>query len=60
MTLRRCPCCTRNTLFQTGAYWACGACGYAVTHSALVVDEARAKSGEGGRRSGVLENLRTR
>ena len=37
-----CPRCERETLFQTGAFWACGVCGYAITQSALVIEQHRA------------------
>lgn len=36
-----CPRCHRESLFQTGAFWACGVCGYAITQSALMIDERR-------------------
>ena len=35
------------SLFQTGAFWACGVCSYAITHSALTIDERRSKNSEG-------------
>lgn len=43
MKLRHCPRCRQHCLYQTGAFWACAGCGYAITQSALSVDEARAK-----------------
>ena len=45
MRVRSCPYCSQRMLFQTGAFWACANCGYAITQSALLVDEARAKRG---------------
>lgn len=45
MKLRHCPQCQRQSLFHHGAFWACGACGYAITQKALMVDEARGKAG---------------
>lgn len=41
MKIRHCPRCQRNCLFQTGAFWACAICRYAITQSALIVDEGR-------------------
>jgi hypothetical protein len=43
MKCRSCPRCHRNSLYSTGAFWSCAACGYAITQSALLVDEGRAK-----------------
>ena len=43
MKFCHCPRCQRETLFQTGAFWACGVCGYAITQSALAIDESRSK-----------------
>jgi len=43
MKLRHCPRCQRDSLYQTGAFWSCGVCGYTITQSALLFDEARAK-----------------
>jgi hypothetical protein len=45
MKLHHRPRCQRQSLFHHGAFWACGACSYAITQKALMVDEARAKSG---------------
>lgn len=42
MKIRHCPRCQRHCLFQTGAFWACAICHYAITQSALLVDEGRA------------------
>jgi hypothetical protein len=40
MTTRSCPRCDRDGLYQTGAFWNCSNCGYAITQSALIIDEA--------------------
>lgn len=45
MQWRACPMCRHDTLFSTGAFWRCRDCGYAITESALSVDEGRARSG---------------
>lgn len=44
MTYCHCPRCERETLFQTGAFWACGVCGYAITQSALAIEQNRANN----------------
>lgn len=49
MKHRHCPCCRQDSLYQTGAFWACAGCGYAITQSALLIDETRAQ--DKGRRS---------
>jgi len=41
MKIRHCPRCRCHCLFQTGAFWACATCRYAITQSALMVDEGR-------------------
>ena len=33
----------RHSLFQTGAFWACGVCSYAITQAALLIDQADAQ-----------------
>ena len=43
MKFCNCPRCQRESLFQTGAFWVCGVCGYAITHSVLTIDERRSK-----------------
>lgn len=40
---RDCPRCQRHSLFQTGAFWACGVCSYAITQAALFIDQADAQ-----------------
>ncbi|WP_447978380.1 hypothetical protein [Candidatus Nitrospira bockiana] len=35
-----CPRCHRNSLVQTGAFWSCRHCFYAITHTALRRDQA--------------------
>lgn len=45
MKFRSCPRCHRNSLYSNGAFWACAVCGYAITESALVVDEGRSRRG---------------
>ncbi len=40
MKSRPCPRCQQHTLVQTGAFWACGTCGYAITQAALLVEHA--------------------
>jgi ribosomal protein L37AE/L43A len=47
MKFSNCPRCHRESLFQTGAFWTCGVCSYAITHSALTIDERRSKNTEG-------------
>jgi hypothetical protein len=44
MTYRACPRCTGHSLFSTGAFWSCTVCGYAITQSALLLDEGRANA----------------
>ncbi|HET8671614.1 MAG TPA: hypothetical protein VFM05_13615 [Candidatus Saccharimonadales bacterium] len=46
MKFSHCPQCQRETLFQTGAFWTCGVCRYAITQSALAIDERRSKKSE--------------
>ena len=43
MKFCHCPRCQRESLFQTGAFWACSFCGYAITHSAFTIDRRRSK-----------------
>lgn len=43
MKTRDCPRCRRHSLFQTGAFWACGVCSYAITQAALLIDQADAQ-----------------
>ena len=40
--MRILPClrCQRQSLVPTGAFWACGTCGYAITQSALYAEQA--------------------
>lgn len=38
MTIHRCPQCRNHSLVRSGAFWACRACGLAVTGHALSVD----------------------
>lgn len=40
--MRILPClrCQRESLVPTGAFWACGTCGYAITQSALFAEQA--------------------
>jgi ribosomal protein L37AE/L43A len=40
MTILDCPRCRRHSLFSTGAFWTCGMCRYAITQTALLVEEA--------------------
>ena len=35
MKTHNCLRCRRHSLFQTGAFWACGVCSYAITQAAL-------------------------
>ncbi|ULA62175.1 MAG: hypothetical protein LZF86_10034 [Nitrospira sp.] len=42
MRYRSCPQCRQHSLYSNGAFWTCGGCGYAVTESALSLDEGRA------------------
>ena len=44
---RNCPRCGRFSLVPTGAYWGCGACGYAITYAALCVEIAPSPAKEG-------------
>ena len=46
MKFRHCPRCQRESLFQTSAFWACGVCGYAITQSALLIDDRRSKQAD--------------
>ncbi|WP_447974145.1 hypothetical protein [Nitrospira sp. Kam-Ns4a] len=38
--MKTCPCprCQRPSLAPTGAFWACGVCGYAITQTALHIE----------------------
>jgi ribosomal protein L37AE/L43A len=42
MTFRSCPRCHRHSLYSNGAFWTCSVCRYAITESALLIDERRA------------------
>lgn len=44
MKWRVCPRCRQQSLYSNGAFWLCGGCGYAITESALSIDEGRARS----------------
>jgi ribosomal protein L37AE/L43A len=33
-----CPKCQEQSLVPTGGFWRCGACRYAITHAALLVE----------------------
>ncbi len=52
MKMRDCPRCRQHSLFQTGAFWACGSCLYTITQAALLVDEAGDLAGERYRSAG--------
>jgi ribosomal protein L37AE/L43A len=52
MKTRDCPRCRRHSLFQTGAFWACGMCRYAITQTALLADEAGEQSRSAGSHAG--------
>jgi len=41
MRLHWCPNCRQRQMFETGAFWRCGFCAYAVTETALCADEQR-------------------
>lgn len=41
MTVHDCPHCRQPLLFQTGAFWRCGSCGFAITETALSREERR-------------------
>jgi len=43
MQYRSCPRCHNRGLYSNGAFWACRVCGYAITESALSIDEGRAR-----------------
>jgi ribosomal protein L37AE/L43A len=45
MIIRHCPQCHERTLITTGAFWACSACGLAVTEQALTIDLANRPKG---------------
>lgn len=38
MTTHQCPRCRKQSLVQTGIYWSCADCQYAITHSALLIE----------------------
>jgi len=38
MKIHRCARCLQHSLFSTGAFWACGSCGYAITQTALLLE----------------------
>jgi ribosomal protein S27AE len=40
MKIQHCPRCQQRSLISTGAFWACGSCGYAITQAALFLDHA--------------------
>ncbi|SPP65571.1 hypothetical protein [Nitrospira lenta] len=44
MKCRSCPRCHRASLYSNGAFWVCVECGYAITESALSIDEGRGRS----------------
>jgi len=44
MKILDCPRCQRFSLIPTGAFWACGTCGYAITQAALFLDQSRAQA----------------
>lgn len=46
MKRQTCPRCQRHSLFQTGAFWACGVCSYAITQAALLIRPGRCPSQE--------------
>lgn len=39
MKIRCCPRCQQHSLISTGAFWACGSCAYAITQTALFLDQ---------------------
>jgi ribosomal protein L37AE/L43A len=41
MTVHHCPHCRQPELFETGVFWRCASCGFAVTETALSRDEQR-------------------
>jgi len=45
MKCRSCPRCHGTSLYSNGAFWVCVECGYAITESALSIDEGRARYG---------------
>ncbi len=45
-TNRSCPRCQELRLIQTGAFWSCGNCGYAITHAALCVESDSEPTGD--------------
>jgi len=42
MTILTCPRCRQHRLVSTGAFWACDACGYAITQAALFAERVEA------------------
>ena len=45
MNRHQCPRCGQERLMQTGVYWFCVACDYAITHAALLFDRAESLVG---------------
>lgn len=43
MKIHHCPQCQQHSLAHTGAFWACGSCGYAITQAALFLEHADTK-----------------
>jgi len=46
MTLHHCPRCRRLSLVHTGGFWACEACGYAITQIALSAEHRGSRTNE--------------
>ena len=44
MKILHCPRCQQHSLVPTGAFWACGNCGYAITQAALFLEHAGAQA----------------
>jgi ribosomal protein L37AE/L43A len=55
MKILECPRCQRISLVPTGAFWACGSCGYTITQTALCVEQA---GGQGKSRQPVGRRAR--
>ena len=46
MTIRHCLRCRRFSLVHTGGFWACTACGYAITQIALSFEQREQPANE--------------
>jgi ribosomal protein L37AE/L43A len=47
MKIQHCPRCQQRSLISTGAFWACGNCGYAITQAALFFEHAAIQARDG-------------